>query len=533
MNRKLLRAGTWAAVAVLAVGCGLCTPGRPTRNAEEFVPGTAAGALSVPSLGKLADGAQALVVTARSGAGGAQVVKATADLARTLGFDPLSRDGLRSAGIEPDASFAAGGTVDTGVLALPMADKATLEATIERLARDRAGFATRGSTTVDGVSVTTLSAEGSDVPGLAWTIKDGFALVSNGRNCVASVVAAANRKPEESLAKTGALAAGKAKIGARELYVFVPKESLPQRVRASDAVVVGLGVSGSELAARAFVSLPEAKAKAVASVLVGGGADVLARQPDAAPLHLRLGVDWTALGRAADASASTGDAFSELRAFLKTADVDLDADVLANLEPGFSLSMGLAPSANLSRAFNFDPRRGNPLSNWAVLGLGKVKDAAKAEAVLAKLAPLVAGGGLPVEERTIAGARAWIATAPDGSEGLAWALKGKELVLAGGAAALEAHLGGTVTAALRPDRFEARAKDAMFGTTAGALAVDFAKLGASVNELPSSAFGTGPGALMARSVAKGVIQPLSRLKAVAAVAPAEGGVLVDFAINGK
>jgi hypothetical protein len=534
MIRSGFGAGAWLAVAVAAVGCGTCSPGRPTRNAEEFLPPDSVGALSVPSLGKLADGAQGLLATARAGAGGAQVVKAAADLTRMLGFDPLNREGLKAAGLEPDASMAAGGTANLPVAALPVGDKARLEATITRLAADRFALTKRRSKSVDGVDVSTLSPENSDVPDFAWTLKEGFALVSIGPNCVQAVAAAAGRKAEESLAKVGALAAGRAKIGARELYAFALKDSLPAALRTSELLVVGVGVTATEVSGRAFVALPETRAKAVAAVLVGGGGDSLAHQPAAAPLHLRAGVDWAALARESGASTSGAESLAELRERLAAVGVELDGDLLANLEPGFSLTLGLAPTANLGRALNFDPRRGNPLSSWSLLALGSVKDAAKAAVVLPKAAPLVAGEGLTLREREVAGAKTWAVTGPDGSDRLAWGLKGKELVLAGESAAVEAYFAGSAAAAaIKPEQFEPRARDALFGKQGAALGMDFAKLADSVRALPTSAFGTGPGGMMARSMTTTVIQPLSRLKAVAAVAPSEGGVTIDLAINAK
>jgi hypothetical protein len=161
--------------------------------------------------------------------------------------------------------------------------------------------------------------------------------------------------------------------------------------------------------------------------------------------------------------------------------------------------------------------------------IDSIKDPAKAAQTLQKLSKFIETFGTTVTTREVAGATVYTANYRLG-EGLSWTLQGTDLLVTGGLGdKLDAVIAGLQKKqnTLQPGEFAPRAKEALFRKDGVALAVDFAKIGDAVNKLPNEAFGTGPSAFMARSMASGVIAPLSRIRAVVALAPAEGGMTVD------
>lgn len=525
----------WTAMVLLAAAGCRCGGGAAGKNAEEFIGPDASFVVSVPNLGALAERSQALLVTARAGAGGSELVALSANLARQLGFDPLTREGQAAAGLDPAASFALGGGGRGragGLTALPYADLARLEATVERLAKDRAGAGVKETREQDGVSVTVLTRAPGALPLLAYATRDHYLLLGAGDDALANVAAALKRPPAESVASLPLYASAKQKVGAREAYLYLPKSgSLTFKV-VPDVLVLGVGLTAKELSLRGYLALPEA-ARAAAAALVGGGDGPLGELPKGAPVYLRGGIDLAAVVREAGKTEQGKDGLEKLRAAALEVGIDFDQEVVANLEPGFALSLGLAPTVNLSTAFDLDPRRTNVFQNYSLLAVGRVKDAAKGAATMERLAAVVEKLGNTVASRQVAGAKVYTANYRLG-EGMSWMLQGNDLVLAGGFGdrlpALVEGLKGRKDG-LSPTDFAPRAKEALFGKDGAAVAVDFGKIGEAVGKLPDDAFGTGPGAFMARSAASGVVQQLSRLRAVAAVAPVDGGLMVDLSVS--
>lgn len=535
--RPALRFAAACALVALA-GCARCGGGKSNRPAEELAPADTTLSVAAPNLGQLADRMQAMLATARKGAGGDRLVQLSAALAMQLGFDPLTRDGLKAAGLDAGRSAALGTfAAQRGAYAiLPWDDRATLEATVDRLVRDRAGAAVKEERTEGNVKVTVLAEAAGGEPTVAYVAKDGFLILATGAGSVAWAASASQRKTEESLAKVPGYGQMLTKLGARDVYAYMPK--VPGRGTTPElpgAVGLGLAVSGSELALRAAIDLAPEQVALAKTALVGGGDALLAMLPKDAPVYLRGALDLAAMLKGAESRPEVKELADNAREAAKTIQVDLDSELLGNLEPGFALALGIAPTANLSNAFDFDPRRTNPFESYTLMGVGRVKDAEKAKATMEKLAPVIEELGSKVVVKELAGAKAWSAEYRLG-QGLTWTLRGKELVVAGGFGdALGTVLEGLGDKAkvVAPAQFAPRAKEALFRKDGLAFAIDFGRIGESVDKLPTEAFGTGPGALMARSVASGIVQPLSRLKAVLAVAPAEGGVVVDLAVSAQ
>ena len=224
-----------------------------------------------------------------------------------------------------------------------------------------------------------------------------------------------------------------------------------------------------------------------------------------------------------------------LRTTATEAGFDLDSELLANIEPGFALSVGLSPNAQLSRAFDLNPSRSNPFETYTLLGLGTVKDAAKAKATLEKLPALADALDVQISEREVDGIKVWTANYRLG-EGLVWTLVGNRIVVAGGLGQTFDSVVAAVakgTENVKPGAFSAHASKALFANDGIALSLDLGRINQLVAELPTSAFGQGAGAFMARSVATGAIAPLARLRGLVAITPVEGGVLFDVSATAQ
>ncbi len=530
---------TWGLALALALGgCARCTGRGARKNAEELLGPEATFVVSAPDLGRLADGCQALLATARGGAGGAELVAMSANLARQLGFDPLTREGLKAAGIEPDASLALEGSAvgnAGGLVAVPFANQKLLETTVRRLAKDHAGAGVEQVQPVGGQRITTLARAPGAQPLFAYAARNGYLLVGVGAGAAGRVAQALARKPADSIARAPLFASARQKVGPRELYLYLPKSGSRRLKIIPDVLAAGLSVSAKELAVRAYLALPEAHQQAVAAALVGGGAEELERLPKGAPFYLRGGVDWQALVERVADSADGKAQLAQARESAKEAGFDLDSEFYGNLAAPFALAVGLSSNVNLSTAFDFDPRRANPFRAYSLVALAQVKDGAKAAKTLGKLEGTLQKLGLTVTTEEVGGATVYTSRSGLG-DGLSWTLHGHDLVLAGG---LGDQLAATLQAvesnqeALAPADFAPQAKAALFGRPGLAGAVDFQQLGDTVKKLPNDAFGTGPSAFMARSMVTGVVEPLSRLKLVAAVAPTPGGITLDLSVATK
>lgn len=535
--RRILRISLVAALLV-AVGCSGCPGRKASRTADEFVSADASGALSVSSLGDLADRSQSLLGTVRANPGGDRLVKLAANISRQVGFDPLHRDGLKEAGINPAGSFALAVDAAGAFMVIPVGDQKTLEATVARLAETRTGAKVRESRTIDGVKVTVHTLDAGGAPEFAYTIRDGYLLLSAGEGGDTIVSRAALRTAEESIARSELHARARQKIGEREAYVFLLRGGSPAANLLPDVVSMGLGVSARELSLRGYLALLPDHAKGAAEILSGGGKDLLAKLPGDLPAYLRGGLDLKAVVARLDASGLLGPrGLAALRESASEVGIDLDADVVENIEPGFALGVGLSPTMNLTKAFS-DPRRSNPFQHFTVLGAGRVKDGARATAALDKLAqtledPGVIGDvlGAKLSTREVDGMRLYTVKYHLG-DGMSFAFKGSDVaVLAGFGEQTEAVATAVVGGAQKGPQaadFSDRGGRALFGDEGLALALSMNRVTEAIEKLPNTAFGKGPSAMMARSVTTSVIKPFAPLQAALLLEPTDGGVIVEL-----
>src|SRR5690242_7266141 len=100
-----MRSRGWALLLVAVAGCPRCGGGS-TASAEERLPGRPDAAILTAPVGAVAQHLAALSDRAASLPGGEQLGEARRTVAAQLGFDQLTRDGLLSAGLDPDRGAA-------------------------------------------------------------------------------------------------------------------------------------------------------------------------------------------------------------------------------------------------------------------------------------------------------------------------------------------------------------------------------------------------------------------------------------------
>src|SRR2546430_17058966 len=135
------------APAPFCAGAGCPPRGANARAAEELLPPRPVAAVITAPLASVAQHLSELFARAARIPGGEQLEATRRGTAAQLGFDPLSRDGLASAGLDPDRGAAVAG-VETGprpgwVAALPVSNQDAFAKTLDRILRERAGFGGR------------------------------------------------------------------------------------------------------------------------------------------------------------------------------------------------------------------------------------------------------------------------------------------------------------------------------------------------------------------------------------------------------
>jgi hypothetical protein len=305
------------------------------------------------------------------------------------------------------------------------------------------------------------------------------------------------------------------RLGAQDLIFFAPSGSeLPKRFVARPLPGdVGLGLSSAagqqgpaSVSLHLFAQLPPPQRTQVAAALPGGGAVLALLLPADAPVKVRLGLSPAELLRQLDQS----DSLHAMRARLDGA----DADFVAALQPGVALSLAVAKDVNVSAAMDYglDFSRKSPFDTVQLVALARTSDRPRALKALEQLAQKLPALGAQVERKGddfqitygagLRGARFGIR-----ADGLAYLLGGE---------------------GLSPDDLVATSKpagaSALWTDGGAALEIDLGKLASAVQQLPDSAYGSGPQAYVARSLVSQVIEPLRPLRISVAALPAADGL---------
>jgi len=487
---------------VAAAGCSRCGSSN-AASAEELLPSHPSAAVITAPLGAVAQHLAALGDRAASLPGGEQLGDNRRALAAQLGFDPFTRDGLASAGLDPDrgaavALFEAQPRVEW-IAALPVAKPDAFLAAIERVLVERAGFA-RASEQAKGARIYQRGGQG-----VAVQVIRGYGVVARTADAASAAAQAESRTAQQALAHERGLETARKQLGAQDFVVWLPGDSaLPRRFAArplpGDAA---LSLQGSEqgLATRLVVQLPAADAQRAQATLPGGGADLVELLPADAPVRGRLGVAPARLLESLRADARLAPVLQQLGG--------ADAEAFASVAPGVALSLSLARGADLGPAVDYglDWRRKSPFDTVQLVALALVSDRPRLVRALDQVAKALPQLGARVERTgddfqvTYSGGR--------GARFGIRELEGKPIAYL---------MGGP----LRPDELRRVPRSgnpeaaALYQDGGAALRIDFGKLAAALRELPQAAYGSGPQAYVSRSFVGQVIEPLRTVRVTVA-----------------
>ncbi|HEX9241255.1 MAG TPA: hypothetical protein VF875_02310 [Anaeromyxobacter sp.] len=515
-------------LATLAVVA--CGRDRNAPPPERFVPASARVAVVLPELGRAASALAALHGSLSGLPGAGDRVGWRRALAAQLGFDPLDPAGLEGAGLDPKRGAAlafvapsgGGGSLarSAALLVLPVADESAVEKLLAALARDRLGATERTTAREGGIATTRFRRPGSASAALTYAIVERSALVATDADGAAVIAAAATLTPPASMGADAGWTRVRAALGdGLTAAVWAPPGSpaLPPAWGLGDGVAVGVAPSAGRLVARVVV--PLGTREPTFRALAGGGRAATlagALDPDA-PLLLRWDGDFAALGKLLVPRLPARD-----REALARAGVDLERDLFGVLQPGGAAALSLAPRAGPG-SLSADALRRDPLGLVEAEGVAPVGPGA--EAALARLAR-----ALGVKDRR---PRAdGISRIRYGDGELAWKLDAGQLAVAGGRPGRLDALLARLASGAPGWKAPSEASGAALAGGLGGAVLDVPRLVAAVRALPDEAYGGGPSAFVARSLAERVLEPAQRVAAVSLRAElAEGSLVVTVEIE--
>jgi len=466
----------------------------------------------------MAQNASALLQRAAQLPGGEQLDTWRRTIAAQVGFDPLTREGQLAAGLDPDRAAALvllPGTTQPGwIAALPLTKPEVLGQTVDRLLRERAGFANRQDESRGRLRLALYSREGQR-DRVAFAVVRGYGVLARGDDPAAAIAEAAGRQRGASLAQDEHLLAAKRRLGGQDLTIVAPARSgllqrLSSRALPGD-LDVGFTSTSAGLSSKLFFQTSTEEAQRMKASLPGGGGALTRFLPPSAPLVARVGTgpadalrQARRLPEIADLSARLGD--------------DVCDEIAAALAPGAAISVDLAPRANLAALIDFgltDWQRRSPLETFQIVALAPVGDRARLERAFEGAARALGRVGA----RASRSGSGWQVRYP-GGEGPRFGIRdlgGNPVAyLVGGGIAPE-QLGEG------PQRAPVLEQDA-----GASVQVDFGKLAARVGSLPESSYGSGPQAYVARSVVAQVLEPLGPVGITAAALPQDEGMRADI-----
>lgn len=418
-------------------------------------------------LGAVAQHLAALFDRAAAIPGGDQLTVMRKSVAQQLGFDPLTREGLQQAGLDPDRGAALALFLPDWKVALPLSRPEVFSQTAQRIFVDRFGAGPRKVT---------------------WAVVKGYGLIARGGQPLTA--------PQKPLSQAEGLQAAKAKLGAQDFVVWAPAGSaLPQRYARrplpADAAA-SLETAAAGLALHLWVRALDGRA-----ALPGGGAGLLPLLPAEAPVKARLGLSPKELLAQARRNATLAALLDQLQG--------ADAEALASVAPGVALSLGVLPTANLGAAIDngFDVRKRSPFETLQLVALAQVTDKPRLMKALADIAARLPQFGARAERS----GDDFQVTYP-GGKGPRFGVRdvdGKPVAYL---------LGG----ALRPEDLKAgpRGRGALWQDEGASVDADLSRLAAQVAALPETAYGSGPQSYVARSLVSQVIEPFKVLELKAA-----------------
>src|SRR3954469_21059461 len=130
-----------ALALVLAASCSRCGGAGSAASAEELLPAAPSAAVTTAPLATLAQHFAALIERVSTLPGGEVLSEYRKGISAQLGFDPLTREGLLAAGLDPDRGAALALMENQPrpdwVVALPLSNPDQFAKTVQRLMVER------------------------------------------------------------------------------------------------------------------------------------------------------------------------------------------------------------------------------------------------------------------------------------------------------------------------------------------------------------------------------------------------------------
>ena len=515
----------------LCLGAAGCGRKHPYPAPERYLPADAPLAVVVPALGAAVRQAGALYRTVAEAPPAAQLAEGYAAVKAQLGFDPLDPRGLEQAGVDPSGSAAfAAGVARTPLLVLPILDIARFDSTAARLARDRMGATERVAYQAKGVEIVVFRRSSASGAALAYAARGPHVLLAPGARGPDVLAEAATLPEERSLGKSPLWARGRAAVGDGYLVTALAPPGSPSLAAfrlARDGVALGVRASATSLGTRlALLLSPEREAfwkSLVAEPSASASSPEVSRLSPEAALLFRWGGDPVGGFRRAEPLLPP-----DLVRSLAAAHLDPERDLLAALAPGAVLSLAVAPTFTVTEfsSPHFDVRRADPFRLLELEAVLHLREPAAVPALLGRLAK--AGRRLGVQV-TPKGSSAW--TIGWGKARLGVGVSGGRLFVAGPADRLPALAGRAGGAGYRAPT---EAAGAALAAGMGGAVVDVDHLVRSIEALPEEAYGSGPSAVVMRSLVARYLEPASALATVSLrLDLAPGAALLDLEVVGR
>ena len=499
----LRRACSWSLLLlVLLAGCSRCGkesgPAAKPVTVERFLPRSAQAAIVISDLGTLGE-KLARFQNLKIASFVAQLQNATSaesyvsSVMRQVGVDLRSRQAIEAAGIDPGkgagAAFLAG---NQAFSVLGVKDAKKLEETFGNLARNRLGAPERKEDKAGSGTLVTFSRKGAAEPSLGLLFVGDYVMVAPG-TAVARLAEMASQPVEQSLAEEPVLAASLARLPKeRDFHIYLPGGTGMLPPGSVEGLTLAGQIEERAVTLRADAPWPDTQAS-LAPLAIKEGPDLRGYLPADSFLVARYRGDPSTLGEVWPYLAGP-----YITRAVQQSGFDVKGEVLGNLQSGLSAGVALAPTVQLGGGLpDLDIRRTNPFRFVHLMVVGEAKDAAKAQATLAKVPGIAGSFGAQVQPEQVGGKTAYL-TSYRAGEGAHFAEAGGKLVLAAPRSRLEAALtqleGKPGEPPLAEDLRDAVKEPVL------AVVLDLRKLADAVRNLPSEAWGVGGFAIKATTV---------------------------------
>jgi hypothetical protein len=502
----LRRASSWSLLLlVLVAGCSRCGkqsapsgPGGKAATVERFLPREAQAAIVVKDLGslgeKLARFQGLKIASFLAQLQNSQTAEGyVSSVMRQLGVDLRSRQAMEKAGVDPGkgagAAFLAQGQAFT---VLGVKDAKTLDDTFANLARNRLGAPERKEEQAGGGTLVTFSRKGVATPMLGLLFVGDFVLVGPGV-LVARLPEFASQPAEKSLTEEPVLAASLSRLPKeQDFHIYFPGGTELLRPGTLQGLTLTGLIEEGAVTLRADAPWPDTQ-ESLSPLTPKEGPELLGYLPADSFLVARYRGDPATLSGVWPYIAGP-----YITRAVQQSNFDLKGEVLDNLKSGVAAGVALAPTAQFGSGIpELDIRRTSPFRFVQMMVVAEAKDAAKADATLARVPDIAGNFGAQVKPEEVGGKRVYL-TSYRAGEGAHFAEVGGKLVLAAPRARLESAL---TSLADKPGK-SPLAEDLQGAMKDQVLSVvlDLRKLADAVRNLPSEAWGVGGFAIKATAV---------------------------------